>query len=97
MFQIGNLKYVFLIKNKIAEKHKKEAKMDLQDKYDELDNIISTLRILIDDLTDKEYIGQLQSIQYQAQDELDEIEPKLQEEYDKETEHQLQEYWNSRF
>lgn len=69
--------------------------MELQDKYDELDNIISTLRILIDDLTDKEYIEQLQLIQYQAQDELDEIEPILQEEYDREEKQQMQEYIKS--
>ena len=69
--------------------------MELQNKYDELDNIISTLRILIDDLTDKEYIEQLQLIQYQAQDELDEIEPILQEEQDREYNEQMQDYIRS--
>ena len=69
--------------------------MDLQDRYDELDNIISTLNYLIDDITDKDYIEDLRQIKYRAEDERDEIEPKLQEEYDKEEKRQLKEYINS--
>ena len=58
--------------------------MDLQEKYDELDNIITTLDSLIEDITDQNYIDQLRETLYQAQDEIEEIEPLLQEKYDRE-------------
>lgn len=51
---------------------------ELRDKYDELDNIISSIRILTKEITDKNYIEQLELIQYEAQNELDEIEPQIQ-------------------
>lgn len=51
---------------------------DLRDRYDELDNIISSIRILTKEITDKNYIEQLELIQYEAQNELDEIEPQIQ-------------------
>ena len=51
---------------------------ELRNKYDELDNIISSIRILTKKITDKNYIEQLELIQYEAQDELDEIEPQIQ-------------------
>jgi len=58
--------------------------MDLQERYDELDNIISSLDRLADDIEDKYYKDVLNEIRYQAQDELAEIEPRLQEQYEKE-------------
>ena len=51
---------------------------ELRNKYDELDNIISSIKILTKEITDKNYIEQLELIQYEAQDELDEIEPQIQ-------------------
>ena len=51
---------------------------ELRNKYDELDNIISSIRILTKEITDKNYIEQLEIIQYEAQNELDEIEPQIQ-------------------
>ena len=51
---------------------------ELRNKYDELDNIISSIRILTEKITDKNYIEQLELIQYEAQNELDEIEPQIQ-------------------
>lgn len=51
---------------------------ELINKYDELDNIISSIRILTKEITDKNYIEQLELIQYEAQNELDEIEPQIQ-------------------
>lgn len=51
---------------------------ELRNKYDELDNIISSIRILTKEITDKNYIDQLELIQYEAQNELDEIEPQIQ-------------------
>lgn len=58
--------------------------MDLQERFDELDNIVSTLRVLRDEITDKDYIEQLDLIRYQAIDEMDEINNQLEEEYDRE-------------
>lgn len=58
--------------------------MDLQDRYDELDNIVKTLGNLIDEITDKDYILQLEETEYQAQKELDEVAEKLQEQQDRE-------------
>lgn len=58
--------------------------MDLQERFDELDNIVSTLRVLRDEITDKDYIEQLDLIKYQAMSEMDEINNQLEEEYDKE-------------
>ena len=51
---------------------------ELRNKDDELDNIISSIRILTKEITDKHYIEQLVLIQYEAQNELDEIEPQIQ-------------------
>ena len=51
---------------------------ELRNKYDELDNIISSIRTLTKEITDKNYIEQLELIQYEAQNELDEIEPQIQ-------------------
>lgn len=58
--------------------------MDLQERFDELDNIVSTLRALRDEITDKDYIEQLDLIKYQAMSEMDEINSQLEEEYDRE-------------
>lgn len=69
--------------------------MELQERYDELDNIVLTIRILIEDITDKEYIEQLETIQFQAQEELEKIDLQLQKEYDKELQYQLTDYFKS--
>ena len=69
--------------------------MDLQERYDELDNIIQTLDTLIEDITDKYYIDQLRETMYEAQNELNEIEPKLQEQYNREERELENEYWRS--
>ena len=58
--------------------------MDLIERYDELDNIESTLRILIDEITDKDYISQLQEIMYQAENEKAEVEDDLEKENEQE-------------
>lgn len=67
-------------------------RMDYQDKYDELDNIISSLNILIDEITDKNYIEQLQEIKFEAMNELEKIEPILQKIYDEEQKEMNREY-----
>ena len=66
--------------------------MDLQERYDELDNIVSSIDILVDDISDKEYIDMLNEIKFNAQNEKEEIEEKLQEEYEKEERQMNYEY-----
>lgn len=54
--------------------------MDTQDKYDELDNIIRTLDMLVEDLNDKYYIDWINDIKFEAENELEEVSEKLEEE-----------------
>ncbi len=58
--------------------------MDLQDRYDELDNLISSLDSLMDELTDKNYIEQLELIKFEAQNEFEEVSKQLSAEQKKE-------------
>ena len=67
--------------------------MDYQSRYDELDEIISSINILVDSITDKDYIDRLNEIKFDAQNELDEVSDKLQEEYDREEKQREKEYW----
>lgn len=67
--------------------------MNYQERYDELDNIVSSINILIDEISDKNYIGQLELIKYEAQNELDEVAEKLQEEQNREERQREKEYW----
>lgn len=67
--------------------------MNLQDRYDELDLIIREIDYILDEITDKNYKEQLELIKFDAQDELEELEPKLQEMYEKEEKQQGSEYW----
>lgn len=58
--------------------------MDLQDRYDELDNIESTLRLLISEISDKDYIEEFEEIMFRAQTEKEKVEEQLIEEREKE-------------
>lgn len=58
--------------------------MELQDRYDELDNLISSLNSLINELTDKNYIEQLELIKYEAQNEFEEVSEQLSAEQERE-------------
>jgi len=69
--------------------------MDLQERYDELDNIINTIDMLIDEISDKYYKDSLNLIKYEAQSELDEIAEKLEEEQKKEERQQERDYWEA--
>lgn len=53
---------------------------DIQDRFDELDNIVRTLDILVDDINDKYYIDLINDIKYEAENELEEVAEKLEEE-----------------
>lgn len=67
--------------------------MDYQDRYDELDNIINSIDMLIDEITDKDYIDRLNEIKFDAENELEEISEKLEEEQRREEKQQERDYW----
>ncbi len=54
--------------------------MEKQDRYDELDNIVRTLDVLIDEITDNYYIDMLKDIKYEAQTEMEDLEEDLEKE-----------------
>lgn len=58
--------------------------MNTQDRYDELDNIVRTLDILVDDINDKYYIDLINDIKFEAENELQEVSEKLEEEQKRE-------------
>ncbi len=65
--------------------------MNYQDKYDELYNMVSTLKVLENEITDEDYIEDLRQIRWQAEDELKEVEEKLEEEAKEEYEVEMKE------
>lgn len=69
--------------------------MDYQDRYDELDNIVRTLDILVDDINDKYYIDLINDIKYEAENELEEVSEKLEEEQRREERQQEYEFERS--
>lgn len=71
--------------------------MSLQEIFDELDNIVRTLDVLIDEITDKYYIDVLQDTKWEAENELEEVARKLDQEDKQEEREQEREYWNDQF
>ena len=69
---------------------------ELQNRYDDLDNIESSLRVLIDEITDKYYIEQLQEIMYEAAGEKEDIEQILIKEQEKEMAEENMDFERSR-
>ena len=72
---------------------KKGEVMNYQDRYDELDNIVRTLDILVDDINDKYYIDLINDIKFEAENELEEVAEKLQGEQRREERQQEKDYW----
>lgn len=70
--------------------------MDLQKKYDELDNIVGTLNSLVDEISDEQYIEDLNYIKYQAENERDLVEADLEKERAFEEKQMNKEYIESR-
>ena len=68
---------------------------DIQDRFDELDNIVRTLDILADDINDKYYIDLINDIKYEAENELEEVSEKLEEEQRREERQQEYEFERS--
>ncbi len=58
--------------------------MNYQKRYDELDHIVNSIDILVEDINDKYYIEMLKELKFEAQNELEEVKEQLQKEYDEE-------------
>ena len=71
--------------------------MDLQRKYDELDEIVSSINLLIDEIDDQYYIDDLNEIKHRAQDELEEVQEKILEENEREEREMNYQFERSRF
>lgn len=72
--------------------------MDLQEKYDELSNMIDSLGTIIWDLDNREmhdYIMELTDTKTRAEEDLKEIEERLLQERRQEEREQENEYWRS--
>lgn len=70
--------------------------MNLQTVYDDLDNIISSLNLLIDEISQSDYIEELELIKYRAMSEKEDVEAELQKEYDREEEEMNRQFINER-
>lgn len=69
--------------------------MTIQDKYDELENIVITLNVLIDDTNLKDYVNDLREIKYNAEREMEELEPALEAEWEAEKRYMNESYERS--
>lgn len=58
--------------------------MDIEDRYYELDNLISSLNIIIDETKSKDIVEDLQYMKYKYEDEKDNLENILAERQEKE-------------
>ena len=67
----------------------------MQETYDELDNIVRTLDNLIEEITNEDYIAQLQETKYQAEEELNKVREKLEEEQEINERQDIYEYQRS--
>lgn len=63
--------------------------MNLQERYDELWNIVDTLGYLADDIEEKYYKDAINEIRFEAQDEMEEVGKLLQKE-EEEAEKEMQ-------
>ena len=70
--------------------------MDKRDRYDELDNLISTLDRLISEITSKDIIDDLEYIKYNYIGEKDELEQEILDEEDAEERERDRQDYNSR-
>ena len=67
------------------------------EKYEELDNIVSSLELLIKEIKNEDYIKELQGMLDTYKTEKDELEKELDEQYGEEQNYVEREYWQSQF
>lgn len=68
-----------------------------QERFDDLDNIVRTLDVLIDEVKDKYYFDALNEIRCEAQNDLEKAEEELTKEQEEENDEQEKQYWKSQF
>ena len=75
--------------------------MDIQEKYDEYNDLIFKLQLITENTKLKDYKEDIEQILWKAEDEFKEIEEQRQQELEKEWEQdekeRNREYWNSQF
>ncbi|MFR8116865.1 MAG: hypothetical protein ACLVAK_07685 [Clostridia bacterium] len=69
--------------------------MDLQDRYDDLENLESSLQVLLDETIDKDYKEELEDMLTRVQIDKEAIEPKVQEMQEREYKEQERQYERS--
>lgn len=70
--------------------------MDLQTAYDDLENIVDTLDVLIKEISLQEYIEEFEWLKMKAISEKQDVEVELQAEYDREEEEMNRQFINER-
>lgn len=70
--------------------------MDLQTAYDDLENIVDTLDVLIKEISLQEYIEEFEWLKMKAISEKQDVEAELQAEYDREEEEMNRQFINER-
>jgi len=68
------------------------CQVELQETFEELDNIVTKLEKLIDEITNEDYISQLKETKEQAKNELNDIQKKLSEEIEENEKQDIYEY-----
>ena len=64
----------------ISKSERVGINMDNQERYDELDNIVRSIDEILSDIRDRYYIDMLNEIKFEAKNQLEEVQEKLQEE-----------------
>lgn len=71
--------------------------MNNQERFDELDNIVSSIDLLVSEISNQYYIEMLNVLKYEAQDELEEVAKLLLEEQEREEREMNYQFERSRF
>lgn len=69
----------------------------MEDRYYELDNLISSLDLLESETTEKDILEDIQALKFQYIDERDELEKRVSKMEEKEQRDLENEYWASQF
>lgn len=69
--------------------------MDLQERYDDLENLESSLQVMLDETLDKDYKEELEDMLTRVQIDKEAIEPKVQEIQEREYKEQERQYERS--
>lgn len=68
---------------------------EIKDKYYTLEDTVNRLDSIIDDISNMQYAEELNEIKYEMQNEMEELQKRIQEQEEKEARAEEQEYENS--